>query len=146
MKSKIIIRQAKENEIFWINSQYDEVGFKHSSFENEFISIVEVNGIKAGLGRLQKIEDKVCELGGIYVKEDFRGLGLASLIVDFLIKNSNSYNKIFCLPFEHLNSFYKKFGFQVVDNCDYIPQIVKEKHNWCDKTYDNKTLLFVLES
>ena len=75
MNQKITLRAANPSEIAWINAQYDQVGFKHSNFDNEFIVIAEVSGQKAGLGRLQRIDSSVAELGGIFVNEQFRGLG-----------------------------------------------------------------------
>ncbi len=144
MKSEITIREALPDELSWINKQYDQVGFKHSDYDNELIAIAEVNGEKAGLGRLQYIVDKEAELGGMYINEKFRGYGLASKIVEFLIKNSDSYNRIYCLPFLHLEQFYKKFGFSVVTSKTNIPSKVVDKHCWCNSTYETKTLLVAL--
>ncbi|MCG7495489.1 GNAT family N-acetyltransferase [Vibrio sp. Of7-15] len=146
MNTEINVRLAKQEEIQWINEQYDSVGFKHSVFERELIAIAEVAGVRKGLGRLQNINDLDAELGGIYVNEECRGLGLASKIVDFLVENSASYNKVYCLPFSHLNQFYSKFGFTDADKGDGIPETVINKHKWCNKTYDNETLLFVLNN
>lgn len=145
MKPDITVRKARPEEISWINKQYDRVGFKHSNFENEFIAIAEVNGEKAGLGRLQSVRESEAELGGIYVIEAFRGYGLATSIVGFLINNAHSFNRIYCLPFSHLESFYKKFGFCVVNDRANIPSAVAEKHCWCNSTYESETLLFVLD-
>ena len=77
----ITTRQAEKEELPWINSQYKEVGFVISSFDNEFIAIVEVNGKKAGLGRLVVVDHENLELGGIYVLNEFRRMGVADHIV-----------------------------------------------------------------
>jgi GNAT superfamily N-acetyltransferase len=144
MKIEITIRKAQPDEISWINTQYDQVGFKRSKYDNEFIAIAEVNGRRAALGRLQYVVENEAELGGMYVREEFRGYGLASKIVEFLINNSESYNKVYCLPFSHLESFYKKFCLCVVTNKENIPSSVIDKHYWCNSTYEGETLLFVL--
>lgn len=144
LKSNIFIRQARLDEISWVNNQYEQIGFKPSDFNNELIAIAEVNGEKAGPGRLQYIEENVAELGGMYVKDDFRGYGIASQIVEFLIKNSTPYNRIYCLPFSHLEKFYQNFGFNTVSATVNIPDKIMNKHSWCNSTYEHTTLLFVL--
>lgn len=145
MNTEVTIRQARHDEISWINRKYDQIDFKQSYFDNEVIAIAEVNGKNAGLGRLQNIEDKVGELGGMYVDENFRGYGLASKIVAFLIANSEQYQRIFCLPFSHLEKFYKKYGFNPVIDTTHTPNDILKKHSLCNSTYENKVLLYVLE-
>ena len=145
METNIIVREAKRNELEWINSQYDLVEFKHSSFDDELICIVEVDGKRVGSGRLQNIEISTAELGGIFVQDGYRGMKLASKIVSFLIESSNNYTKIFCLPFAHLSNFYKKFGFTEIENDKLIHNNISQKYNWCNEKYEDKTLLFVLD-
>lgn len=138
------IRIAQTHELRWINTQYDKVGFKHSHFDGELVAIAEVNGEKAGLGRLQAVESSAAELGGIYVDEAYRGLGLAAEIVSFLVQQSHAYNSVFCLPFAHLSGFYKQFGFDSPQISTHVPDVVADKHRWCNQTYKSETLLFVL--
>lgn len=144
MSHQIELRQAKPEEIEWINAQYDKVGFKHSVYENESIAIALLNGEKAGLGRLQRIDNSVAELGGMFVDSKFRNLGIASKIVAYLLEHSNDYEKIYCLPFAHLESFYQKFGFGSENDKESIPCAILEKHGWCNSEYDQETLLFVM--
>lgn len=141
----ITVRKANANEISWINEQYDEVGFKHSIYNNEFICIVEVDGKKVGLGRVQYLNADSAELGGVYVQEEYRQHKLATKIVSYLIQSCNEYKRIYCLPFSHLEAFYKKFGFEVVSSCVEVPSEIIEKHQWCNTTYGSETLLFVLK-
>lgn len=137
----IIIRQASISEMDWVNSSYREIEFVGSEFDNEFIVIAELNGHKAGLGRLVEIDDSNIELGGVYVLEGFRKMGVAEKIVGSLCEN-NPYNNrvIWCLPFENLNSFYFNFGFNQNREAK-APNEILEKHNWCNETYDKKVLL-----
>ncbi len=134
-------RKAKKEEIEWVNSQYKEVGFVASNFYNEFIAIVEVDGRKAGLGRLVIIDEGNIELGGIYVLKEFRRMGVADHIVDFLCTN-NSFKEriIWCLPFEHLKKFYEGFGFKK-SNMVKAPKVIARKHEWCNTNYDQIVLL-----
>ena len=146
--NEIKIRKAKEIEIEWINKKYDEVNFKKSQFENEFIGIAEISDLNCGIGRIVKIDFENYELGGMYVFEEFRNKGVAEKIVEFLIQIENLENKnIWCLPFENLENFYAKFGFKiVVENKIEIPKEIFEKHAWCNNTYEKKVLLMVKES
>lgn len=141
----IQIRPAKQPEITWINSSYDEVGFAHSSFEKEIIAIAEINGQRAGLGRLVTIDVNHFELGGIYVFEAFRGQGIARKIVEFLLKASPPSKSIYCIPFEHLVPFYREFGFIPCVTLEQIPQEILAKCRWCKDRYSNPTGLLVLK-
>ena len=143
MSNKVTVRVAKPDEIVWINARYDLIGFKQSNYDNEFIAIAEMNGHKVGVGRLQEVEVSIAELGGIFVHDEYRGLGLASKIVEFLVANSKAYSTVFCLPFEHLSGFYKKYGFKEVGLEYAVPAQVYKKHSWCNQAYDSRVLLLV---
>lgn len=145
MNASVSVRLATSEEIGWINSRYDEVGFVPSEISTEKIVIAEVGGEKAGLGRLVQITEDDAELGGMLVFENFRGHGIAGKIVELLLQQSRSYKRVFCIPFEHLNEFYGRYGFSKLepDTID-IPPKVKEKHEWCNQNYEHRTLLLVL--
>lgn len=135
------VRRAHPEEITWINAQYQSIEFKPSVYERELIAIAEVEQQKAGLGRLVSINETVAELGGIYVLPDYRGDGIAGKIVEFLLQQSESFEQVFCLPFEHLQSFYSKYGFVTVNNHNHVPTEVLEKYQWCKQIYTQNTLL-----
>lgn len=143
---KIEIQKALESDLTWINQKYDEVEFQHSDLNNEIIAIAKANGEKAGLGRLVKINEDTAELGGMYVFEMFQGQGIASEIIKFLLSHANQFKYIYCLPFEELNSFYCKYGFQVKTEKNGVPEAVLKKHQWCNKKYNKKVSLLYLET
>ncbi|AOT08839.1 GNAT family N-acetyltransferase [Pseudoalteromonas luteoviolacea] len=144
MDINITIRKATDDEIHWVNEQYQRVGFKLSSLESDMIAIALIDGQKVGVGRIQKITEFDAELGGMYVNPDFRGVGIAKKIVTFLVENALQYRQLYCLPFEHLAPFYKKFGFdEVIETGVDIPDMVLSKHHWCNEIYEHRTLLFV---
>lgn len=60
----LTVRAAKDTEIQWINKCYDEVDFVHSNFDKEIIAIGKIEGSKAGIGRLVRIDSDHFELGG----------------------------------------------------------------------------------
>lgn len=136
------IRHALKNEMEWINARYDEVQFVHSHFDNEIIAIAEINGEKAGLGRLVKVDENSLELGGIYVFPPFRGQGIAAGIVDFLLTCAMPNSNIYCIPFADVSHFYKKYGFMTAEKI--IPEQIMEKYLWCKKFYDKDVELLTL--
>lgn len=138
---RLEVNEAKAEDIDWVNKKYDEVQFQHSDPSNETIVIATVDGQKAGIGRLVKIDDKTAELGGMYVFEEFRGKGVASEIVKELINNRGQFEHIFCLPYENLKEFYEKYGFKAVDSQGNVPEKILKKYKWCNKTYDKRVLL-----
>lgn len=137
------VRRALSNELPWINSKYDEVKFKHSDLEHDFLVIAELNSERSGLGRLVKIDSNTAELGGIYVFPDKRGHHLAEKIVAYLMENASAYQTVYCIPFLHLKSFYMKFGFEESNDLTHVPDEIKSKLNWCGTTYETQTCLLV---
>jgi len=127
------IRTADKSEIDWINDCYDQVGFVHSHFDHEIIGIAEFNGEKAGLGRLVKIDESNLELGGMYVFESHRGLGIAKEIVKFLLAYVTPSQTVYCIPFEHLVHFYNESGFTKCSDLESVPSKILEKYCWCQK-------------
>ena len=134
----IQVRQAAASEIDWVNQKYDEVKFKHSNFDNDIVVIAEIDGKPAGLGRLQKVDSECAELGGMYVFESFRRLGVAEHIVDFLLTQATDYKRLVCLPFEYIAHFYRRFGFSEIELSNQrdtfdIPQKMITKQQWCNE-------------
>lgn len=136
----VTIRQAHKEEIEWINARYSEVDFLSSDFDKEFIVVAEVDGKRAGLGRLVKIDEDSLELGGMLVFDGFRGLGIARLIVEFLLDHAKG-KRVFCIPFQHLYKFYNGAGFIKCENVDSAPEEVLKKFHWCRQTYEHEVLL-----
>ena len=139
----MVIRQALSTEIEWVNQRYREVDFVPSHFDKEIIAVAEVDGERAGLGRLIRIDDKNLELGGMYVFDQFRGRGLAKEIVEFLLFYARPDERIFCIPFTSLLSFYQSFGFHSVKE-EPVPKAVQEKYLWCKEKYPVGTALLVI--
>lgn len=142
----IQIRAAKKSELEWVNQRYDEVEFVHSNWDKELIAIAEFNDQKAGLGRLVKLDSNNLELGGMYVFESFRGHGIAREIVEFLLQRVLPAQTVYCIPFEHLVSFYKQFGFIECTQLQQVPKELLKKHQWCQEKYTHPTALLILKS
>lgn len=137
------LRAAAKSEIEWVNQCYDEVKFVHSNLESERIAIAEFEGQKAGLGRLVTIDEQNLELGGMYVLQPFQGKGIAKKIVEFLLEHVGPLQTVYCIPFDHLLSFYKQFGFTACSNLEAVPKELLEKVFWCKENYTQPTSLLV---
>ena len=135
------IRLALPAEIDWINRRYEEVSFLPSDPVREVIVVAEVDGQKAGLGRLVSLEGGLYELGGIYVFEAFQRRGAARAIVRFLLDQAEPGRWIFCLPFAHLADFYRSCGFSLLPERVSPPGPIAEKQRWCLNTYEDPVLL-----
>ncbi|EJS76304.1 hypothetical protein ICY_02174 [Bacillus cereus BAG2X1-3] len=86
-------------------------------------------------------------MGGIFILPKFRGLQLAGELVSFLVETAKGLQvqNVYCLPFEELESFYKKYGFNDVNTPkEEIHPIILKKYSWCLENYDKHVLLFKL--
>lgn len=143
MDTTISIRPAQPEELMWINARYGEVRFVPST-TSDTIVIAEVDGIKAGVGRVSSLDEHNAELGGILVFEPFRGRGVAAEIVRDLLKRSSRFESVFCIPFTHLRTFYESFDFRDPEQCGVTPsEHIMSKLAWCLKEYGTTTTLLV---
>lgn len=131
---------VKRYELDWVNSIYAQIKFKESS-EKDLILKITVDDVPAALGRLVPVSDESAKMGGIYVFPEFRGQKLAELIVSSLLEKS-TYQTLWCIPFEPLESFYRKFGFRDVTT-EKVPVEIREKVDWCVGRYPEKAILLV---
>lgn len=145
MKKSLTVRTVKKAEMEWVNKCYDEVEFVHSNFDKEIIAVAELEGQRAGIGRLVTIDSNHLELGGMYVLEPYRNQGVASAIVDFLLKRNLMGCTIYCIPFEHLISFYKGFGFISCTDLQKVPKELLDKYLWCKEKYSDPTSILILD-
>ncbi|MES2527055.1 MAG: GNAT family N-acetyltransferase [Bdellovibrionota bacterium] len=136
----MIISSLDHEDLYWINDIYAGIKFKLSN-ENDFHVSATIDGKLAGIGRLVNVDGKNGELGGIYVLPEFRGKKVAKEIVRRLLSESN-FPVLWCIPFEPLEKFYRKFGFRNVMN-ETIPSAIQEKLDWCEGRYPDKAILLV---
>ncbi|MDM5433740.1 GNAT family N-acetyltransferase [Bacillus hominis] len=138
---------ATSKDLEWINIQYESIGFVQSDLTRDKVAIITYNNEYAGIGRLVQIDEDTIELGGIFILPHFRGLQLAGELVSFLVQTAKKLHiqNVYCLPFEELENFYKKYGFTEVDTTqEVVHPIILKKYNWCLETYDKHVLLFKL--
>lgn len=138
----MLIRPIQTSELDYINSRYKQINFK-LSIASDYIVLALIDGKPAGQGRLVYLDENSAELGGIYVYPEFRGQGVAEKIVSHLTVKGSQLKTLYCLPFEPLAKFYKSFGF-VEDSSDVHVEM-KDKLEWCLKTYPDRTLLLQIK-
>jgi len=136
------IRLASFDDLTWINAKYREVKFPEANLENEIIAIVESNIEKIGVGRLRRIDNNIFELSGMYVEDAYRKKGIAGKVIEFLLTTIEPHQSVYCLPFSHLNSYYKKYGFDEINDCSEIPKGLKDKQKWCGNTFGGSFSVF----
>jgi N-acetylglutamate synthase-like GNAT family acetyltransferase len=141
---KIHVREARADEIAWINQRYDEIRFLRSDPSRELIVVAELDGARAGIGRLVRVAPGVAELGGIYVLEAFRRRGVADALVGHLVERGRGLGKLYCLPFAHLAGFYQGFGFAPPADPESAPEELRKKLCWCGDTFAERSLLLEL--
>ncbi|MBG0961997.1 GNAT family N-acetyltransferase [Bacillus anthracis] len=138
------IQLATSNDLEWINKQYDSIGFVRSDLNREKVAIITYNNEYAGVGRLVQIDEDNIEMGGIFILPQFRGLQLAGELVSFLVETAKKLQvqHVYCLPFEELENFYKKYGYTEVDTAkELVHPIILKKYNWCLEHYNKHVLL-----
>ncbi|PEB51391.1 GNAT family N-acetyltransferase [Bacillus pseudomycoides] len=138
---------ATLEDLDWINTQYQSVGFVPSNLKQDKVAIITYNGEQAGLGRLVYIDEQTIEMGGIYILPKYRGYKLAGELVSFLVQTAKQLQvpHVYCIPFEELEAFYKKYGFKEVHAAhETVHPNILNKYNWCLQEYDKNVLLFKL--
>lgn len=143
----IAIRPAQGADEPWIQSRYAELGFLPSDFERELVLIAIRGAERTGVGRLVPLGGQDAELGGIFVVEPFRRMGIADRIVSRLLEEGQRYRRVYCLPFAPLAPFYGRHGFREICAGELSPpDSILRKHVWCQRNYSEKTLLMVHDS
>lgn len=137
----IDLKRATLANLEWINQQYASVNFKASTLKHEEVVIAEVDSVRVGLGRIQRVHENAAELGGIYVLPQYRKMGIARQIVAELVDIGKQYHTVYCLPFAHLRDFYSGFGLNELTDYHQVPDKVLEKYYWCKEAYSEEVLL-----
>lgn len=117
-------------------SHIEGVNFCFISFKEELNSLSEIyklpkgrlyiakyNNEIAGCVALKPIDNKLCEVKRLYVKKEFRGLGIGKLLMDTVIKDAKelNYKTITLETFKSLEvavHIYYKLGFRKIEKND----------------------------
>jgi len=136
------LRTALPEDAEWVGEQYAAIGFLPSDLDRDTVVLAEVEGIRAGMGRLVPVGEGAFELGGMFVPDAFRGMGIARAIVDELIRRAGD-AEVYCVPFADLEALYAAAGFRRVSR-EGAPQKVHDKLDWCDREIQRAVILMKL--
>jgi GNAT superfamily N-acetyltransferase len=137
------LRPARPDEADWINARYADVRFRGSDLTRELVIVAEVDGVRAGIGRLVPAGEDACELGGMLVFEEFRGRGLARALIEELLRHAAG-RTVYCVPFADLEPIYAGEGFTAIEPAAGLPEYVGQKLAWCAAEIDRPVILMVL--
>jgi N-acetylglutamate synthase-like GNAT family acetyltransferase len=140
----VTIRSALPGDLAWINERYRAIDFVQSTAKDLGV-VAEVDGKRAGLGRIVPLAARIGELGGMVVFDEFRGMGLAKRIIRVLAATPD-FDFLYCLPFGHLESLYGGIGFRRLNDSAAVPDAVLEKYRWCQEFYPEPVLLMGRQS
>jgi predicted GNAT family N-acyltransferase len=138
------LRKALPADMDWVNGIYKSIDFLPSVYEKEYVAIATEGNTHYGVGRLITLDDGNYELGGMYVDSSQRGKGTARNIVMHLLQQAPKGATVYCIPFAHLENFYKSCGFADTEINDALPAEIKQKIGYCNQTFAAKTLLLRL--
>ena len=85
-----------------------------------------VDGEAAGCVALRKVDDNICEMKRLFVRNDFRGLGIGNELISMIIKEARklnySYMRLDTLPMmKKAQELYKSYGFYDIEPYVYNP-------------------------
>jgi GNAT superfamily N-acetyltransferase len=140
----LVLRTARPEETGWVNEQYAKVGFIPSDLLRDTVVVAELDGERAGIGRLVDAGRNAYELGGMYVLDAFRGAGVARALVEELLRLAEG-RDVYCIPFADLDAFYGSAGFRRIEP-DGVPPAIAEKLAWCEREIARPVILMKLSS
>jgi len=133
------LRRATAPDAAWINAAYADIHFLPSDLSHDLVIVAELDGERAGLGRLVPAGEAY-ELGGMLVFDAFRGRGVAKAIIDELLRHAEG-REVYCIPFADLEPIYAKAGFVRRERDESLPAHVLEKLAWCDREMQRPVIL-----
>ncbi|HYO77507.1 MAG TPA: GNAT family N-acetyltransferase [Thermoanaerobaculia bacterium] len=137
------LRRATLSDAEWINAAYARVHFLPSDPARDLVIVAELDGERAGIGRLVPAGERAYELGGMLVFENFRGRGVARSIIDELLRHAGD-AEVYCIPFADLEPVYAKAGFTRRERHAALPAHIVEKLDWCAREMARPVILMQL--
>lgn len=135
----MLLRTATPEDAGWIQEQYEKVHFIPSDLTRDTVVVAELDGRRAGIGRLVPAGEGAYELGGMYVDDAVRGRGIAHAIVEELIRRAGA-KEVYCVPFANLETLYEATGFRRIEPAG-IPEQIREKLDWCARNLPERAVI-----
>lgn len=110
---KYEIRAAQESEFSQIKNLIHNVGINPSGLDwRRFVVAVDPEGKVISCGQLKPHHGEILELASIATSPEYERQGLASAIVNELLKTPTRPLYLMCM--DHNGSFYERFGFRSI--------------------------------
>ena len=110
--SPIIVRTARAREYPHLADLYECWGYGGGLNASDTIHVAEANGQVIGIVR-RTVEHDVLMLRGMQVDPAYRRQGVGTLLLRALVADVAG-RECFCIPFDHLATFYRQGGFEVI--------------------------------
>ena len=111
MLKNVGVETAKENELVEAQRFYDSRGYGGAAIETtDIVVLAKHENEIVGIGRICQEDGFLC-LRGMQVRPEFQRQGLGSRILQQL-EHELGPNPCYCLPYEHLRTFYGQAGFK----------------------------------
>jgi N-acetylglutamate synthase-like GNAT family acetyltransferase len=112
--STFILRPARETESDTIKDLIHAVGINPIGLDwKRFIVAVDAQDQIIATGQIKPHGREIHELASIAVVPEYRGQGLARVIIEYLLRDSPRPLYLTCVS--SLGSFYEKFGFRAIE-------------------------------
>lgn len=86
---------------------------------HRFVLATDTNGTVIGCGQVKPHSDGTAELASIAVLPEWRGMGVARKIIEYLLDQHPG--RIYLTCRSRLGPFYQKFGFQTIQQAEMTP-------------------------
>jgi len=114
----------KANTLNWLSGFYLECGYGGEFDSSDDVYYVSKNGTIVGVVRIA-YEYGFYILRGMQVLPLMRGNQIGRELLEYLEDHLSKYsNSCFCLPHEHLNTFYGAIGFKPLSDC-FAPEFIR---------------------
>ncbi|MFO0652581.1 MAG: GNAT family N-acetyltransferase [Polyangiales bacterium] len=128
------VRAATSDEMEAIQATWDAIDFVRSADGDLVLVAIEARGERVGQGRLVRLEAGHVELGGMWVRDDWRGRGVARALVRSLLDAAGA-EAVWCVPWADLADYYRALGLSVVAREVDAPEAIRAKLAHCRGRY-----------
>ena len=116
----------KASTLNWLSDFYVECGYGGTFDSSDDVYYVAENEIVVGVVRIA-LEHGTFVLRGMQVRPSIRGKKIGRKLLDYLeIQMAQYTSPCFCLPHEHLNSFYGEIGFTPTSSVS-VPEFLQKR-------------------
>lgn len=123
------LRLLEIEELGWANQYYRSAGLQQSN-DDTLVYVLESEGKPIGLGRIIPVNSQCGELSAVHLFNEYRGLGLAPILMQMMLDVS-PYKWLFSIAYTEHTHLYMNAGFQLVTNYSSAPEPVIKKYQWC---------------